>query len=434
MQLNRKRNFSEATLSLRNSEEHCQKERKPIKILERKEIIENNSTQKEEFNEKTIDLINAFKMQYQSDSNSTQCNEKNDTSFKVNKTISNPFLNQAIAVNSEAPKTGNPFLTAVDNSSMPNWNFNFNVMKNRHPAFEEENENEEDDGAYEDPEIEQEIKPTNQTCNLPIVNIKYESEKYANCNIEQLSLYDFEEKKYKEKGNGSLSLELFRGKPNKGVIVFRQNHGLPILFQGNVIPDITTIEKSKKSNSLIALINKVVTPEGKQKVNAIKIKFASFVNQDSFIDDFNNFMEEIKGSGKEKETSIVHNVAESKKQDEAEINSKSKLQSLKPSSEPITKSNSPLKNPFLEHLKKRTAQSVNSDQSTQPLWINSVKEGNQLVQKQIKEVNSNYNPKESNQYNSVNCQLNIQTNNENQKNKGSGIHISHLTLKPKSNL
>lgn len=307
------------------------KERKSITIFDQKDYDESSQKKKKEvFNEETLKLISALKKKNEHILNSSSSK------------LINPFLNSNASKTKElnAPTNfgsvtnclNNPFITKAWN-----FNFNFNFVNNTNSAFEKDtNENEESNDEEEskenfNPEEEREIFSFEKlNDDVPIVKIENHSVKYANSKLEILHLYDFSVKKYICKGKGKISLELFKGDNNsKGIVVFRAGEGTSVLFQGNIIPDMTSFEESKK-DIFVLVLNKVFTQkEEKLENNALKMKYSSIKDKEVFIKGFNHMIEDIKANSITKERSGEVNQEQNPIEVKAELIKEEKAQSKK---------------------------------------------------------------------------------------------------------
>lgn len=204
----------------------------------------------------------------------------------------NPFNKNNLAPTNFESKN-NPFLAP---GQVPIFNFNFNFT-----APPEGIDNEEEDNKFNP---EEEVKIESGHCSLPESKVDNKSltKKYIEVQIESFALYDYKEKKYVNRGNGLISLESYVSEKNnqtKGILVFRNDGGLKVLFQGSILCGSSSIEKGTKPGKFLLFLSQVITSkDGKIENNSIRIKCSNVNIFNKFFEKFNSFCDLLK-SGKE---------------------------------------------------------------------------------------------------------------------------------------
>ena len=101
--------------------------------------------------------------------------------------------------------------------------------------------------------------------------------KFFKINVQDLSEYNFEAKKYQSKGKGDVSLELTRMANNTitAMCAFR-NNALKILFQANVIASVTNLNINNRNYKYIIVIQKLFSineSTNKPEAKSVKLEF-----------------------------------------------------------------------------------------------------------------------------------------------------------------
>lgn len=211
----------------------------------------------------------------------------------------NPFINTGSIIdrNPFAPTfKGNSFAQSGISSGVFKSNFNFNLATA--PSNPNWNSDEEDNGEDINPEEEVKIsgdkkdstslKPVETFTNPNLV-------KFTKIQLEELFEYNFDQKKYLSKGKGDLSIELTRTNNDQvaGVVVYR-NNALKILFQSNIMKNVTNIVASNKNFKHIISIQKMFninTSTNKPEPNAAKLVFQSENDFELFKEKFGKVLE-----------------------------------------------------------------------------------------------------------------------------------------------
>lgn len=242
--------------------------------------------------------------------------------------LPNPFLQSLSTIpdpgaptnyESEKNKVNNPFLT----NSNRLFNFNFDLTKAPViAAFEEEDRKEEEDNSNANPEEEVPILPNGvneDKSTLPKVKIQSETDKFYTKKIDQFYVYDFDKKKYCSKGKGSISLEIYQNAVTKritAILVFRNEGGLKILYQGNILSDVTSIDRSNKPIPVL-FVSKVFTVKEEKLINtALKLKFFEMEHTNEFISKFEELQKRIREPLEEKKAETKEDKKEDEKKDE----------------------------------------------------------------------------------------------------------------------
>ena len=189
-----------------------------------------------------------------------QKDNSNNKKQGTNPLLSGPSTASGTDLN--APKTfdiskvDNPFIFPGKENKF-NFSFNFdNPFVNK--AFEEEDEEEEAaDGI--NPEEEVPIDSNEEGLKFPKVQIKSETDKFYSKKVKEFFVYDFDKKKYVSKGKGTISIETYQNTVNQtlnAMFVFRNEGGMNILYRGNILSDLTSIDKSNKPFSNIVFVSK----------------------------------------------------------------------------------------------------------------------------------------------------------------------------------
>ena len=265
---------------------------------------------------KKIEIINPFLSSNITEPVSSSSLNKPKGSLGSNESkllITNPFLNTApdlgAPTNYETNKISayNPFLSSTG-GNLSNLSFNFNFNLNNpvvNKAFEDEDDDEEDEDGN-NPEVEQPITadPKNES-HLPKVIIQSETTKFYEKKVEEFFLYNFKENKYFSKGQGTVSMETYVNQQSKkltAIIVFRGVGGFKILFQGNILNDVSSVDRSKKPMTRLLYVSKIFTmDEGKLTNNALKIKFTTVDDENEFYGKFEELSQKLRDDAKQKE-------------------------------------------------------------------------------------------------------------------------------------
>lgn len=244
-------------------------------------------------------------------------------------TLPNPFLQPLSTIpdpgaptnfEAEKNKSNNPFLT--NGNSLFNFNFDFNKAPVI-AAFEEEDRKEEEENANVNPEEEVPILPNGvneDKSTLPKVKIQSETDKFYTKKLEQFYIYDFDKKKYCSKGKGSISLEIYQNSVTKrvtAILVFRNEGGLKILYQGNILSDVTSIDRSNKPIPVL-FVSKVFTMKEEKLINtALKLKFFEMEHTNEFISKFEELQKRIREPSEENKLEAKEDKKEGKDEENA---------------------------------------------------------------------------------------------------------------------
>ena len=242
--------------------------------------------------------------------NKNQVNFSNITQNPIEKNIiQNPFLAKTHAVpdistnpfaknqsNFTNPFANNkPFTNPFDKTSSssfidtkPSFNFNLNQAVSN-PNWEDEDE----EGEDIDPEEEVKIKEEGST--LPKVDLpKSNSVKVIKISLEDLSVYNFEEKKYKSRGKGEISIELT--KTEKEIVVaylVYRNSALVSLFNAQILKGVTSLQSVSKNFKFFGVVQKLAGKSestGKAESKSVKLNFISEKESDVFKGKFNGVL------------------------------------------------------------------------------------------------------------------------------------------------
>jgi len=240
-------------------------------------------------------LVNTGNLQ----NKSTFLNISASSGFNTNNINLNPFLSRDTANNlttSTNPfNTGNltnRFASSSDNSILGTFKSTINFNMNNAPANPYW-DSDDDDGDGVNPE--EEVKISGHPGSSPQqVQVNPNFVKYLKINVQDLSEYNFESKIYQSKGKGDVSLELTRTANNtiSAIFAFR-NNALKILFQGNVLANVTNLNLNTKNYKYIIVIQKLYSineSTNKPEAKSVKLEFNSE-------GDFNTFKEKFKDVG-----------------------------------------------------------------------------------------------------------------------------------------
>ena len=137
--------------------------------------------------------------------------------------------------------------------------------------------------------------------------------------------YDFDKKKYCSKGKGSISLEIYQNAVTKritAILVFRNEGGLKILYQGNILSDVTSIDRSTKPIPVL-FVSKVFTMKEEKLINtALKLKFFEMEHTNEFISKFEELQKRIREPLEEKKAETKEDKKEDEKKDEENATNK----------------------------------------------------------------------------------------------------------------
>ena len=222
-----------------------------------------------------------------------------------NNKIFNPFNNNnqspfnSISINNNAKST-NDIKNQIFNSENSILSFNFN-SKNEGQFKDEDDE--ESEGSF-DPEEEVPIigSSNNENKEKTEINVKNDN-KIIDINVESFYIYNWIEKKYVSNGNGKMSIEKYNlNNKFSYYLVFRNNRTKNVLFQGNILPNLSNIE-NKKIDKLLVFLSRIYNYENENKEkeknkdnklklnnNAIKIHFESLNDLQNFCDKFNEVL------------------------------------------------------------------------------------------------------------------------------------------------
>ena len=217
--------------------------------------------------------------------------------FNNNKSISNPL--NSISINNNVKST-NDIKNQIFNSENSILSFNFNT-KNEGQFKEEDDE--ESEGSF-DPEEEVPINGNSNNENIEKNEIKVKNEhKIFDVNVESFYIYNWIEKKYVSNGNGKISIEKYN--PNNKdsyYLVFRNTKTMNVLFQGNIISNLSNIE-NKRIDKLLVFLSRIYNYDNENKEkeknqdnklklnnNAIKIHFESLNDLENFCNKFNEVL------------------------------------------------------------------------------------------------------------------------------------------------
>ena len=217
--------------------------------------------------------------------------------FNNNKSIPNPF--NSITINNNAKST-NDIKNQIFNGENSILSFNF-TSKNEGQFKDEDDE--ESEGSF-DPEEEVPIIGNSNNENKEKNEIKVKNDnKIVDINVESFYIYNWIDKKYVSNGNGKISIEKYNLN-NKVTyyLVFRNNKTMNVLFQGNILPNLSNIE-NKKIDKLLVFLSRIYNYENENKKkeknqdnklklnnNAIKIHFESLNDLQNFCNKFNEVL------------------------------------------------------------------------------------------------------------------------------------------------
>ena len=217
--------------------------------------------------------------------------------FNNNKSIPNPF--NSITINNNAKST-NDIKNQIFNGENSILSFNF-TSKNEGQFKDEDDE--ESEGSF-DPEEEVPIIGNSNNENKEKNEIKVKNDnKIVDMNVESFYIYNWIDKKYVSNGNGKISIEKYNLN-NKVTyyLVFRNNKTMNVLFQGNILPNLSNIE-NKKIDKLLVFLSRIYNYENENKEkeknqdnklklnnNAIKIHFESLNDLQNFCNKFNEVL------------------------------------------------------------------------------------------------------------------------------------------------
>ena len=86
------------------------------------------------------------------------------------------------------------------------------------------------------------------------------------------------------------------------IIVFRGVGGFKIFFQGNILNDVSSVDRSKKPMTRLLYVSKIFTmDEGKLTNNALKIKFTTVDDENEFYGKFEELSQKLRDDAKQKE-------------------------------------------------------------------------------------------------------------------------------------
>ena len=217
--------------------------------------------------------------------------------FNNNKLISNPF--NSISINNNIKST-NDIKNQIFNSENSILSFNFNT-KNEGQFKEEDDE--ESEGSF-DPEEEVPINGNSNNENIEKKEIKVKNEhKIFDVNVESFYIYNWIEKKYVSNGNGKISIEKYNlNNKDSYYLVFRNTKTMNVLFQGNIISNLSNIE-NKRIDKLLVFLSRIYNYDNENKEkeknqdnklklnnNAIKIHFESLNDLQNFCNKFNEVL------------------------------------------------------------------------------------------------------------------------------------------------
>lgn len=207
----------------------------------------------------------------------------NKKTFDIN---SNPFLkSQNSSTNPPQQSSANlNFFT-----KKPTFVFNLNA-KEVTPKLKSDDEDEtEGDNIENNPE--EEVKIEGKNINRPEVVVPQSTNpKAIKIALEDLSVYNFDEKKYNSKGKGDLSIELIKtDKDNIMAVCVYRNSTFAALFKANIIKNVTNCESVMKNYKYYALLKKVISineSTKKNEVKTVKLQFISEKDSQNFMDKF----------------------------------------------------------------------------------------------------------------------------------------------------
>lgn len=109
----------------------------------------------------------------------------------------------------------------------------------------------------------------------------------------KIAEYNFNERKYISKGKGCLSIEATKN-DKEYYLVFR-NHAMNILFQGRLVPNITTFSSPEKKYSLVITVNKLLMKDDNNiiSVKAIKSKLLSEEDRTALENELNSILQQL---------------------------------------------------------------------------------------------------------------------------------------------
>jgi hypothetical protein len=191
---------------------------------------------------------------------------KQDTST-ISNSFTNPFTNKTFT---------NPYSNTTSFlNTKPTFNFNLNQASSN-PNWEDEEEDDKDNNI--NPEEEVGIKGESSS---PVIEISNPNQlKHIKMSLDDLSIYNFEEKKYKSKGKGELSIDLIRTDKDivLGYLVYR-NSALLSLFNAQIVKSVSTFETSAKNFRYFGVVQKLMGINETTNKSEIKAVRLSFINQ-----------------------------------------------------------------------------------------------------------------------------------------------------------
>jgi len=200
---------------------------------------------------------------------------KEDSSSNSN-SFTNPFANKAFT---NPFSTGNSFL-----NTKPAINFNLNQASSN-PNWEDE---EEEDNSN-NPEEEIGIKG-DSTSSTTVELSNPNQVKQIRLSLDDISIYNFEEKKYKSKGKGELSIDLVRTEKNivLAYLVYR-NSALVCLFNAQIVKNVSAFETSTKNFRYYGVVQKLLGINeitNKAETKAIRLSFINQKDSENFKEKF----------------------------------------------------------------------------------------------------------------------------------------------------
>jgi hypothetical protein len=214
----------------------------------------------------------------------------------------NPFLPKptqpSINSNTFGGASSNPFQslqqgTPFTNNSLagkPMFNFNLNQAK-ENPNWNSDEEEGEDANPEEEIKIEAKEAGSAGKTNLP----KSSAVKVVKIGLDDLSVYDFAEKKYKSKGKGEFSIELMKTEAGTvlAVCVYR-NTAMVSLFSATIFKGATNFEAGSKNFKPFVVIQKLAgknETSGKTENKCAKLLFSSEKDSKHFAEKFNESLQ-----------------------------------------------------------------------------------------------------------------------------------------------
>lgn len=252
-----------------------------------------NTSASSGFSSNCILNTNPFSKQNTSTTTTNIFNKEGNTTTSTNNINRNPFAAFSSA------NTTNPFASSGYSSTTSSFKPSFNFNLANAPSNPNWNSDDEDDGEDINPEEEIKISGKDSTHSKLVENLNPNLIKFVKIQLNDLSEYNFVDKKYQSKGKGDIAIELTRTDKDKVVaICVYRNNALKILFQGNIIYKVTSLTLNNKNFKHIIVVQKLFAmnestnkPEGK----SVKLEFQSE-------NDFNQFNEKF-----EKAIEIVDN-------------------------------------------------------------------------------------------------------------------------------